>query len=76
MDTPLGAFLERNQLKQNKFAAEIDISEAHLSTLISGKRRPSIEVVNRILGVCRRYEQGIVYEDLFGSDLPTAANET
>lgn len=42
------AKLKRQRKSQNQLAIELGISKAHLSAILSGKRRPSLTVATRI----------------------------
>ena len=65
--TPLHRFFGRHpDLVQTALATKVGISQSHLSLLVSGYRRPSLPVVNRLLAVLRRYEPDLTYDDLFG----------
>jgi transcriptional regulator with XRE-family HTH domain len=44
----LAAWLRRSKLKQCDFARQIHITDAYLSQVLSGKRRPSLPIAVRI----------------------------
>lgn len=48
----LAKYLERTGLRQTALAAHLGISDAHLSLLLSHKRRPSLRVAARIERQC------------------------
>lgn len=80
--TPLQLFFQRHpELVQSQVAAEVDISQSHLSLLISGDRQPSFGVANRLLTVMRRLEPTATLDAYFGgtasasSGLAAAAEE-
>lgn len=45
---PLADWLEKTGEKQAAFAGKVDISEPHLSLILSGKRGPSLGLAKRI----------------------------
>lgn len=42
------AWLERSRMNQREFAREIALTEAHLSQILTGKRRPGLPIAVRI----------------------------
>jgi predicted transcriptional regulator len=66
--TPLQRFFQRHpELVQATLAAEVGISQSHLSLLVSGDREPSVDVVRRLLSVLQKYEPTLTFEHLFTS---------
>lgn len=69
--TPLRALFERHGLTQVKVAGEVGISQAFLSQIMSGDRRPSLEVSLRLAEVLSRFVgRSVTVEDLFGEVRP------
>jgi transcriptional regulator with XRE-family HTH domain len=42
------AWIKRSKLTQRVFAAEISLTDAHLSQILTGKRRPGLPIAIRI----------------------------
>lgn len=42
------AFFEKTGIRQSDIAANIGISESHLSNIVSGKRTPSLDVAKKL----------------------------
>lgn len=48
---PLSIWIEANKLTRSQFAQDVGCLESHLCNLVAGRRRPSVELLARI--VCR-----------------------
>ena len=44
----LEEYLRKNKIRHRAFAKDVDISQAHVSLIIKGERRPSVEVAKRV----------------------------
>jgi len=77
-ETPLQRLLARHpEIVQARIAEEADISQSHLSLIISGDRMPSVQVGLRLCAVLRKLiGEEVTFESLFGRpDLRAAAGE-
>jgi len=41
-------YLKKHSLTQKKFAEKVGVTQAHITNIISGKKRPSIQLTKRI----------------------------
>jgi transcriptional regulator with XRE-family HTH domain len=56
----LREFFDQTGVRQSDIAADLKISEAHMSNIVSGKRRPSVELAMRMSALTNVPIPGIV----------------
>ena len=69
----LRTFLRDHKLTQRDVALGSGLALSAVSDIVTGKRNPRTDSVNRLLGYFRQVDPAVTYEQLFGSGLSKAA---